>query len=101
MAAERSDDERSRDERSRDERSRDERGDSEQGPSARQLLHWATGDRDAEAEALADDAGVEPEAAEAAVKRAHGDLGTDRSDTASASDVAGVGDARAEARRRR
>ena len=41
----------------------------------RQLLHAATGDRDAEAQALADrvDADVEEEDAKRAVARAHGD----------------------------
>ncbi len=48
-------------------------------PSIRQLLHWATGDRKAEGEALADSsaADVTEEEAEEAVKRAHGDLGID------------------------
>ncbi len=46
--------------------------------SIRQLLHAATGDRDAEAEALADeDAAVGPDDARDAVRRVHGDLGTD------------------------
>lgn len=76
----------------------DDRHEPERGPSARQLLHWATGDRAAEAGALAHDAGVEPEAASAAVRDAHGDLGADRSDPDT--DVADVDDARAEARRR-
>lgn len=44
-------------------------------PSLRQKLHWATGDRDAEAEALADrsPADVSEEDAKVAVNRAHGD----------------------------
>ena len=47
-------------------------------PSARQILHAATGDRDAEAAALAD---ADPEVSEhdalIAVQRAHGEAGTD------------------------
>jgi hypothetical protein len=45
-------------------------------PSVRQLLHAATGDRDAEAAALADRAGedVSEEAAKLAVRRAEGDV---------------------------
>jgi hypothetical protein len=62
--------------------------------SLRQLLHAATGDRDAEARALADRAGEEPddEDARRAVSRAHGDrvdLDTPEGD------IAGPGDARA------
>ena len=46
----------------------------------RKLLHWATGDRSSEAEALQDEArrrgaDVSPAAAEHEVQRAHGDLG--------------------------
>ena len=50
-------------------------------PTARQLLHWATGDRDAEAKALSDaaDHEVGEDDAELAVKRAHGDLGVEES----------------------
>jgi len=65
-------------------------------PTARQLLHWATGDRDAEAKALSDAAGDEvgEEEAEIAVKRAHGDLGVEESpaetDLASSSDADAV-----------
>ena len=69
-------------------------------PTARQLLHWATGDRDAEAGALADAAGegVSEEGAEKAVKEAHGDLGIDDSATEDEeagddNDVASVSDA--------
>jgi hypothetical protein len=60
---------------------RDQAG--EGAPSARQLLHWATGDRDAEADALADDAGgdVSEQDAKRAVQRAHGDAGYEASDT--------------------
>jgi hypothetical protein len=45
-------------------------------PSARQLLHAATGDRDAEAKALADrsEGAVSEDDAKAAVKGAHGDV---------------------------
>jgi hypothetical protein len=45
-------------------------------PSARQLLHAATGDREAEAKALADrsDDEVTEKDAKAAVERAHGDV---------------------------
>jgi hypothetical protein len=44
-------------------------------PSLRQLLHAATGDRDAEAKALADRAGedISEDDAKLAVERAHGD----------------------------
>jgi hypothetical protein len=45
-------------------------------PSARQLLHAATGDREAEGKALADRAegDVSEEEAEETVRRAHGDV---------------------------
>jgi hypothetical protein len=45
-------------------------------PSVRQLLHAATGDRDAEAKALADrsEGDVSDADAKAAVERAHGDV---------------------------
>ena len=50
----------------------------EHRPSARQILHAATGDRDAEAEALADQAGsVTDEEALIAVQRAHGEADPD------------------------
>ena len=50
-------------------------------PNARQLLHWATGDRQAEAKALADasDEEVTEDDAELAVRRSHGDLGAKQS----------------------
>ena len=50
-------------------------GSEEDQPSIRQLLHAATGDRDAEAKALADRAGEEVSEADAklAVQRAQGD----------------------------
>jgi hypothetical protein len=68
-----------------------ERGDK---PSARQLLHAATGDRDAEAKALADRSGSEisEQDAKVAVERAHGDVHDDR---APEHDVAAPDDARA------
>jgi len=53
---------------------RTEGDDTDDDPSLRQRLHAATGDREAEAEALADRAGddVDVEAAKVAVNRAHG-----------------------------
>ncbi len=54
-----------------------ERTTSDEGgsPSLRQRLHAATGDRDAEAEALADEAGgdVDTDDAKVAVQQAHGE----------------------------
>jgi hypothetical protein len=53
-------------------------------PSLRQRLHSATGDRNAEADALAERAGddVDEGDAEVAVKRAHGDIpGGERSNS--------------------
>ena len=62
------------------------------GVTARQLLHAATGDRDAEARALADRADdVDEDDARTAVGRAHGDLAADGTH---GSDVAGPDDAR-------
>jgi hypothetical protein len=63
-------------------------------PGARQLLHTATGDRDAEAKALADrsDDDVSGQDARTAVARAHGDV-HDRE--APEHDVAAPDDARA------
>jgi hypothetical protein len=63
-------------------------------PSARQLLHAATGDRDAEAKALADrsDDEVGEQDAKLAVERAHGDVHDDR---APEHDIASPGDAQA------
>jgi hypothetical protein len=68
-----------------------ERGDK---PSARQLLHAATGDRDAEAKALADRSGSEisEQDAKVAVERAHGDVHDER---APEHDVAAPDDAKA------
>jgi hypothetical protein len=73
-----------------DEPPRDEMDD---GVSARQLLHAATGDRDAEARALADRAGDDVDESDArdAVRRAHGDLGGDGKPE---SDIAAPDDAR-------
>jgi hypothetical protein len=53
----------------------DARREDDDNPSVRQLLHAATGDREAEAKALADraDGAVSEDDAELAVKRAHGD----------------------------
>jgi hypothetical protein len=50
--------------------------DDDDQPSARQLLHAATGDREAEGRALADraDEDLSDEDAEEAVRRAHGDV---------------------------
>lgn len=69
------------------------------GPSVRQLLHWATGDREAEGKALAEDADVPEADAERAVRRAHGDLGVDEDDTTvdHDDDLATPADAEAEA----
>jgi hypothetical protein len=67
--------------------------DDRERPSLRQTLHNATGDREAEAAALADRAGdgVDEEDAETAVRRAHGDVhGGEPSD----SDIASPDDAR-------
>jgi hypothetical protein len=64
--------------------------------TARQLLHAATGDRDAEARALADRAGedVDEDDARAAVGRAHGDTAdVDKPE----SDIASPEDARRDA----
>ncbi len=50
-------------------------------PSLRQKLSWATGDRDREAEALADRAeGVTKHDAKVAVAQAHGDDGVSESE---------------------
>jgi hypothetical protein len=63
-------------------------------PTARQLLHAATGDRDAEARALADrsEGDVTEQDAKAAVERAHGDVHDPR---APEHDVAAPDDAKA------
>jgi|GEM_PF-1895697 len=68
--------------------------------SLRQRLHMATGDRDAEAEALADTAGGDVSARDAkvAVQLARGERGADESgpahDVATPSDAEAVHDAR-------
>jgi hypothetical protein len=64
-------------------------------PSVRQKLAWATGDRDAEAEALVDRSpdDVTVDDAKLAVKRAHGDLGVEQPETES--DIASPADAKA------
>jgi len=53
---------------------------SQDSPSLRQQLHAATGDRQKEAEALADRSSddVDVDEAEVAVRRAHGDVDQDR-----------------------
>ena len=73
--------------------------DGEDKPSLRQRLHWATDDRDAEAEALADRAGdeVDEEAARLAVSRAHGEV-RDGVDPEKEDDLATPDDAKAAAR---
>ena len=69
---------------------------NDDGPSVRQLLHAATGDREAEAKALADRSDDVSEAeAKLAVERAHGDVhGEPRAegDVASTDDAAAVHD---------
>jgi hypothetical protein len=68
-----------------DESKPDDQSDDSDKPSLRQKLAWATGDRDAEAEALADRSpeGVTVDDAKLAVKRAHGDLGVEQPETES------------------
>ena len=55
-------------------------GRSPDKPTIRQLIHWATGDRDAEAKALADAAegSVSRDEAKRAVQAAHGDIPSDK-----------------------
>jgi hypothetical protein len=69
--------------------------DASDKPTLRQRLHSATGDRDAEAKALADRAGdeVSVDDAKTAVQRAHGDLGAGEPTTDS--DIAAPADAEA------
>jgi hypothetical protein len=69
-------------------------GSEEDQPSLRQLLHSATGDRDAEAQALADRAGddISEEDAKLAVERAQGDK---RGAPKPESDIASPADAEA------
>lgn len=74
----------------------DETADDEQEqPTLRQVVHSATGDRDAEAKALADrtDDATEDDARQA-VRKAHGDLGVDA--TPPDHDIATPADARAQ-----
>ena len=73
----------------------DQHDDGDHHTTIRQKLHWATGDRDAEAEALADEspAEVTAEDAKVAVLRAHGDAGVDEPGTEST--VATPADAKA------
>ena len=61
----------------------------------RQKLHWATGDRDAEAKALSDRAGdeVDEDDAQLAVRRAHGEIRDGAQDTVEGSEIASVSDA--------
>ena len=53
---------------------------NDDAPSLRQRLHAVTGDRDKEAEALADRSpdAIDESEAEVAVRRAHGDIEPDR-----------------------
>ena len=83
---------------------REQKPTDNEGSRARQLLHWATGDRSAEGKALADraDPAVTEQDATQAVRRAHGDLGVeatpppDSESEAELSDVAEPEDALAE-----
>jgi hypothetical protein len=78
-----------------DERPTDARVTDDHDVSARQLLHAATGDRDAEAGALAAENDADPDAAKLAVKRAHGDVSDApkvESDLASPDDVRNASD---------
>ena len=58
-------------------------------PTTRQLLHAATGDRDAEAQELAERTGEDVDAARRAVREAHQDVSgePDHGDLATPSDV--------------
>ncbi|MFN0028810.1 MAG: hypothetical protein ACKV2O_16740 [Acidimicrobiales bacterium] len=84
-----------------DQDSSHERSEGKDKPSVKQLLHWATGDREAEGKALAEraDVDVDPADAEEAVKRAHGDLGV-KEDIADG-DVAHLEDVETVAREKR
>jgi len=58
---------------------RDDPDATDEKPTLRQRVHAATGDRDAEAKALADQADdLDLEVAEVAVRDAHGDTGAGR-----------------------
>ena len=76
-----------------DESTPDDENESSDKPSFRQKLAWATGDRDEEAEALADRSPDEVivKDAKRAVQRAHGDLGVTQPETEN--DVASPADA--------
>jgi hypothetical protein len=67
--------------------------DGEPRPSVKQLVHWATGDREAEAETLAEQTGVAPDDALAAVQRAHGDVTSPDPEAEPDSTIAGPADA--------
>jgi hypothetical protein len=71
--------------------------DQDDKPSVRQLLHAATGDRDAEAEALADRSPEEVSKGDAkkAVELAHGDIHGEPDDPRPERDVAAPEDAEA------
>jgi hypothetical protein len=67
-----------------------EAADAEDRPDARQVLHAVTGDRDAEARAVAERADEDVDAAKTAVGQAHGDIAgrtKPESDLATADDV--------------
>jgi hypothetical protein len=78
-----------------DENKPDDDSESSDKPTVRQKLAWATGDRDAEAEALADRSpdDVTVDDAKLAVQRAHGDLGVEQPETEG--DIASPADAEA------
>jgi hypothetical protein len=63
-----------------DDRHDEEASSTDEVPTILQRVHWATGDRDAEAKELAKAAPdeVSQEDAKVAVKRAHGDVPSDR-----------------------
>ncbi len=76
--------------------------DDSDNPTLRQKLHAATGDREAEAEAVADRSGedINEDEAEVAVRRAHGDIiaeePTPQNDLASPQDAEAVHDERSQ-----
>lgn len=71
-------------------------GDNEEKPTLRQRLHAATGDRDAEAEALADQAGdVDESDAKIAIQRARGERGVNVGEPEPEAELATVTDAEA------
>ena len=72
----------------------DHESDDHDKPSLRQRLHAATGDRDAEAEAVADRAGdVSERDAKIAVQRARGERGVGAGEPEPANELATVADA--------